>query len=548
MDWPSVYKHSFDVLIIGTGAGGGAVLHALQQSEIGRSQRIAVLERGTRLPNELQNQDPMEVMANKRYRMDEKWLTRRGRKFQPALHFNVGGNTKYYAAALYRFRESDFHERAYADGLSPAWPISYETLRPYYDQAEALFQVRGNSGEDPTDPPGTGNYVAPALEHEEALERTAGHMASEGWKPLHIPLGVSSAGAANWKPENFDPAAPCMRCDRCGGHPCRVSAKSDSERLCIDPALKNENVQLFTDHQALSLQTDLSGRRVTGAIVETPFGQQLFEAKWVILAAGASGSALLLQASQTDQHPDGIGNQHGLVGANYMYHIHSLVMVVDDDLPPVTFPKTLAFHHHYEAPDAGTVEADTPAGIVQIVGALDRETLAAQAAAYIDPRIIPKSALEVVGNNNLSFLVSTEDLPLKTNRVSRSLHRGKMTTKLNYRPTNLDAHLGLVEAFKDRIKAAVSRVKPFDSDWFTANQTFAYSREIPSDGNAHQVGTLAMDAAEQEGVVDADCRVFGMENLYVADGSVFRSSAAVNPALTIIANALRVGDKIKERL
>ncbi len=176
----------YDLIIIGTGAGGGTLLHALAPT----GRRILVLERGGFVPREIENWDTKAVNLDARYNTKEVWRDRDGGPLHPHTNYFVGGNTKFYGAALFRLRREDFGEIKHHGGVSPAWPIAYEDLEPYYLAAERLYQVHGERGVDPTDPPASGPYAYPAVSHEPRIQQLHDDWVRLGHKPFHVPLGV----------------------------------------------------------------------------------------------------------------------------------------------------------------------------------------------------------------------------------------------------------------------------------------------------------------------------------------------------------------------
>ena len=218
---------TYDVIIIGTGAGGGTLARHLAPS----GKRILLLERGGWLPRELENWSAEEVFMKNRYVPQETWYDKQGKAFQPGVHYWVGGATKLYGAALYRLRQEDFGELKHYDGVSPAWPISYAELEPYYTRAEQLYQVHGARGEDPTEPPASAPYPFPAVSHEPRIQQLHDDLERAGYRPFHSPNGVM----LNEAQPQF---SPCIRCQTCDGFPCFVHAKSDAEVLGVRPALE----------------------------------------------------------------------------------------------------------------------------------------------------------------------------------------------------------------------------------------------------------------------------------------------------------------------
>jgi choline dehydrogenase-like flavoprotein len=248
---------TYDVIIIGTGAGGGTLAHHLAPS----GKKILLLERGDWLPRELSNWLSQDVFVENRYVSEDTWYDAKGKPFQPQVHYFVGGATKLYGAALYRLRKEDFGELQHHDGLSPAWPISYEELEPYYTKAEELYQVHGARGEDPTEPAASGEYPHPAVSHEPRIQQLSDDLAAAGYHPFHAPCGIMLD-------ETNLPYSKCVRCANCDGFPCLVHAKSDAEVIAVRPALEHPNVTLLTNAKAVKLETNEAGTAVTGVVVE----------------------------------------------------------------------------------------------------------------------------------------------------------------------------------------------------------------------------------------------------------------------------------------
>jgi choline dehydrogenase-like flavoprotein len=276
---------SYDVIIIGTGAGGGTLARHLAPS----GKRILLLERGDWLPREPQNWNTHDVFVDNRYVSDDTWYDAAGHAFQPQIHYFVGGATKLYGAALYRLREKDFGELQHHDGISPAWPISYDELEPYYTLAEQRYEVHGARGEDPTEPPSSGPYPYPAVSHEPRIQLLADQLEAAGYHPFHAPCGIRLNEANT-------PYSLCVRCAWCDGFPCLVHAKSDADVLGVRPALEHPNVALVTGAKVVKLETDPSGKSVTEVFVERDGDVERYTASIVAVACGAANTAKLLLA------------------------------------------------------------------------------------------------------------------------------------------------------------------------------------------------------------------------------------------------------------
>ena len=284
---------AYDVIIIGTGAGGGTLAHHLAPS----GKKILLLERGDWLPREPQNWLAQDVFVENRYVSDDTWYDSKGKAFQPQVHYFVGGATKLYGAALYRLRKEDFGELKHHDGLSPAWPISYDELEPYYTKAEQLYQVHGARGEDPTEPHASGDYPHPAVSHEPRIQQLSDDLAGAGYHPFHAPCGIMLD-------ESNPPYSRCVRCANCDGFPCAVHAKSDAEVIAVRPALEHPNVTLLTNAKAVRLETNAEGTAVTGVVVEHNGETETFASEMVVVSCGAANSAKLLLESGSEKHPE----------------------------------------------------------------------------------------------------------------------------------------------------------------------------------------------------------------------------------------------------
>ena len=317
----------YDVIIIGTGAGGATLAHRLAPS--GKS--ILLLERGDYLRREPDNWDSRAVFIRNKYKASETWYDKDGRPFQPGQHYYVGGQTKFYGAMLFRLRERDFGEVRHHGGISPAWPLSYADLAPYYDEAERLYLVHGQRGEDPTEPPASGPYTYPAEGREPRIQKLHDDLVRAGHQPFHLPIAVNLD-------ESNSENSPCVRCTHLDGFPCLVDGKADAHVVCIRPVLRHPIVTLETNAKAARLMTDPSGRTVTGVAVERPDGRrETYRGDLVVVSCGAVNSALLLLGSASDRHPNGLANSSDVVGRNYMAHINSAVVAISKQPNPTKF-------------------------------------------------------------------------------------------------------------------------------------------------------------------------------------------------------------------
>ena len=524
-------KH-YDVIIIGTGAGGGTLLHALAPT----GKKILVLERGDFVPREKRNWDSRTVNIEGHYNTKEVWHDKSGKALHPHTNYYVGGNTKFYGAALFRFRREDFGEIRHHGGISPAWPIRYEDLEPYYTRAERLYHVHGMRGEDPTEPPASAPYPYPAVSHEPRIQQLHEDFARLGYRPFHTPLGIMLNEQDRRK-------SKCIRCETCDGFPCLIDAKADAHVCCVEPSLAYPNVTLLTNSYVSRLVTDSSGREIARVEVKRHTGGngggavETYAADIVVAACGAINSAALLLRSANDKHPKGLGNRSDVVGRHYMGHTNSVLLAVSKCPNPTVFQKTLSLNDFY----GPSKDWEYPMGHISFVGKLDGVALSAGA-----PAITPGFTLELMAKHSLDFWLTSEDLPHADSRVT--LNRDGNIV-LAYVPTNLEAHKRL----RAKLESLMQQQTRCDIHGTECHQgLFARSlfigERIPLAGVAHQCGTLRFGRDPRTSVLDANCKAHDLDNLYVVDGSFFPSSGAVNPALTIAANALRVGDYLRERL
>jgi len=519
----------YDVIVIGTGAGGGTLAHRLAPT----GKRILLLERGDYLPRERDNWDSSAVFVRGKYRAPEYWYDKHGNEFPPEVNYYVGGNTKFYGAALFRLRPQDFGEIRHHGGLSPAWPISYADLEPYYTQAEHLYRVHGRRGEDPTEGPSSAPYRFPPVEHEPRIQRLSDDLQKQGLQPFHLPIGVdlvqTGAGAAARH-------SSCIRCDRVDGFPCLLNAKSDAQVICVDPALEHPNVELVTNAQVLRLETDASGRTVTGvqALLEDAI-PVTYSADIVVVSCGAVNSAVLLLRSASDAHPHGLANSSGVVGRHYMRHNNLALMAVSNDPNPTQFQKTLALNDWY----SGSDDWDYPLGGIQMLGKSDAEQVRSGAPRWAG-KLSPEMPFEVVAQHAVDFWLCGEDLPQPDNRVTLgaddrihlALDEKNNIEGLRRLRHKLQGMLGDLGMHREHL----------------LDHSIYLHKGMPIGATAHQAGTVRFGTDPDSSALDVTCRAHDVDNLYVVDTSFFPSIGAVNPSLTAIANAMRVGDHIAERL
>ncbi len=516
----------YDVIVIGSGPGGASLAQRLAKT----GKRILMLERGDYLRRSETNWSSQAVFVDGVYQADETWTDARGRSFAPGLHYYVGGNSKVYGAALFRLRERDFGEVRHAGGVSPAWPLDYAAFEPWYGEAEALFAVHGQRGEDPSEPWASTPYPHPPVSHEPAIAELAERLRAQGLNPFHLPLGILLDERDGLPTQ----ASKCIRCSYFDGFPCPLNAKADAQVMCVDPMLAAhpDTVTLLTGAYAERLETDPSGRTVTGVNVRRDGADEVYSADIVVLACGAISSALLLLRSANDAHPNGLANGSDQVGRNYMRHHMSVLMAVLKEPNKTVFQKTLAFSDWYFGAD----DWDYPLGLVQMCATAHADDVRGQALpSWLE--WLPEMPFEKIAEHSMDFWLQAEDLPSPDNRV----HYKDGKVHLDLTETNSEALVHL----KRKLKDALNRTH---GAHVTLERSLYLGKDIPEGGTAHQAGTCRFGTDPATSVLDLDCKAHELDNLYVTDASFFPSIGAVNPTLTIVANALRVAAHIAERL
>jgi len=512
----------FDIIIIGTGAGGGTLAHHLASS----NKKILLLERGGWLPREAENWSVKDVFEKNRYISPDTWYDHSGKPFQPQVHYFVGGATKLYGASLFRLRKEDFGQLQHHDGISPAWPISYEEMEPYYTKAEEMYHVHGERGRDPTEPPASAPYPHPPVSHEPRIQKLCEDLQKAGYHPFSAP----SAILLN---EKDPPNSKCVRCSTCDGFPCLVQAKSDAEIAGVRPALEQKNVTLLTKAHVQKLHTTEDGKAIQQIEVELDGKTEMFQGDIIVVSCGAANSAKLLLASANDKHPNGLANGSDQVGRNYMFHNSQAVLALSLEPNPTKFQKTLSINDFY----FGMEGFEYPMGNIQMLGKSQGGMFKGEKP--IETALLPMKVLDDIALHAVDFWLSTEDLPDPENRIMLD-RNGNIC--LNYTPNNqvpkqklyhqLKSMLGLLGMHPDHLIPRNAYLKT----------------DIPIAGVAHQSGTCRFGKDPKTSVLDINCKAHELDNLYVVDTSFFPSIGAVNPSLTAIANALRVGDHLLQRM
>ncbi len=506
----------YDIIIIGSGAGGATMAYQLADS----GKKILVIERGDYVPVEKENWDSVEVFQKNRYTTSEMWLDKNGHQFRPGMHYNVGGNTKFYGAALFRLREEDFKEIKHYGGISPAWPIHYEDLRSYYLEAEKLYYVHGKRGSDPTEPFDPEPYPNTPLPHEPRIQEVFDELTNYGFHPFELPVGV------NFKPHKTANAPYTL--DRFDGFPDVSERKGDAHLSALSKALEYPNVELITNTKVLKLNTDISGTKISEIVVEQNGKIKTLSADLFVLSAGAINSAALLLKSANEKFPNGLANNSDQVGRNYMFHQNTALVALYIEKNRSKFGKTFGINDFYHA-NRGY---EFPLGHIQMLGKSDEHQIAADS-----PVPAPGFTFELMAEHAVDFWLTSEDLPDPENRIT--VENGQI--KVSYTPNNQKGH----QLLKQELIKALRNSGKFNSFFFKG---IYFSKGIDIASPAHQNGTTKMGTNPVDSVVDIYCKAHDLDNLYIVDGGFFVSSGAVNPALTIIAMALRVGEYLKNNV
>jgi choline dehydrogenase-like flavoprotein len=517
-----IVAEHFDIIIVGSGAGGGTLAHTLAPS----GRRILLLERGNFLQRETDNWEPEPVFVDGKYITPDTWYDADGKPFQPQVHYYVGGATKLYGAALYRLRPADFGEMLHADGASPAWPLSYDDFEPWYTKAEWLYQVHGAHGEDPTEGHWSKQYPWPPVSHEPRIQRLFDALAVAGYQPFHAPCGILLDEANR-------PASHCVRCTWCDGYPCLVHAKADADVIAVRPLLAQPNVTLLVNAEVDRLETDPSGRSVARVEVNRDGNHEVYEGDIVVVAAGAANSAKILLKSASDRHPAGLANGSDQVGRNYMFHNSKAVVALDKEVNDTVFQKTLGLNDFYFAGDG----RDWPLGNIQLLGKSNATAMKGEEPHLT--KLAPHWSLEEVARHAVDIWLTTEDVPKPHNRVTVD-QDGRI--HLAYTATN---HVEADGLYRE-LRKMLNHVGLASHHVLAKN--FYMSMDVSVAGVAHQAGTCRFGTDPATSVLDVNCKAHEVDNLYVVDTSFFPSIGAVNPALTAMANAIRVGEHLLSRM
>jgi choline dehydrogenase-like flavoprotein len=488
----------YDVIIIGTGAAGGTLARKLAST----GKKILVLEQGEFLEKESSELVDVEVFKKENFHAPEQWYEEDGDSFYPQTSYSVGGNTKIYSGVLQRMRERDFEKVQHQDGISPEWEIKYQDFEPYYTEAEKLYQVHGKVGDDLTEPPRSEGFPLTVVDSEPQIEDICTRISKQGLNPAYLPIGIGEQG------------------------------RTDSEDTGISPTIKaNDNVTLKTSAKVVCLHTNPSGTEVKGVEAQIGNRSYLFMGDIVVLSCGAINSAALLLRSANEIHPKGLANSSDLVGRNLMKQLMTVLVQITNTPNSGLFQRTRYINDFYW----GDEKFPMPMGHIQNSGGILQDVIFSESPPILSvaAKLMPGFGLKQLAKRSIGWWLQTEDLPSPKNRVR--VQGDKLY--LSYTPNNTEAHDRLIYRWIDVLKA------------IDGNKQSIYPRgETPIQVVAHQSGTCRFGENAKISVLNLNCRTHDVDNLYVVDSSFFPSISATSPSLTVIANALRVGEHLIERL
>ncbi|WP_223633121.1 FAD-dependent oxidoreductase [Corallococcus sp. EGB] len=479
---------SCDVVIIGSGPGGSTLAHGLSR----RGARVLVVEEGDFLRPDPSREDAsihmQEFMQGP----------------QPSF---VGGPSKFYGAALYRLREQDFQATATETGESPAWPVRYGDLEPFYDEAEHLYAVRGSTHEDPSEPPRSRPFPHGPIEHEPYIAPIVERLRAQGLPVSYIPKAV-----------DVGPGGRCILCARCDGHYCQRDAKMDAEVAALRPALATGRVQLLTRTECLRVLTTPDGRRTTGVLLKQDGETWEVDADVVAVCAGFARTPLLLRRSRNDAHPEGIGNASGCLGRYLAGHTAGLLFPMRGlERVPDLHQKTFAINAFY----GPTAEWPYPLGVIQAAG---------QLPLWKSVPAVARPFVRFIVERSVTCFLMTEAV---ASRESGFVFQGEQIVRMEPPRPNVKTFRRLRRMAMDIFKKAGFPV--------------VLAPRSPAD-LWHLVGTARFGEDPATSVLDPHCRIHGMDNLYVVDSCFLPSAGAVNTTLTVIAMSLRVAESIAARV
>jgi choline dehydrogenase-like flavoprotein len=381
-----------------------------------------------------------------------------------------------------------------------------------------MYHVHGQRGADPTEPKTSMPYPLPPLPYEPLIKDLNSKLLQIGLQPFPLPMGVNL-------PQDYNKNTSPVLLENFDGFPDPTDSKADAQTSALNTALMNDNVTMLTHAYAERLLTDAAGKKIIAVVAMVEGEEYVFSAGIIIVACGAVNSAALFLRSANDQHPNGLANSSGQVGRNLMLHHNGCLVAFTKKKNDCVFQKSLGLADFYH----GAHDSEFPLGEIQLMGRNDPDTI-----LWMAEKIAPVKTYNELKEMTIDFWLTAEDLPSPDNRVTL---RNDGAIKVNYTRTNYTAF----EKLKEKLQQVFVQLGKIDDDYKDV-QWGGYDLDVS--GMSHQNGTLRFGENPATAVLDLNCKTHDLENVYVVDASFFPSCGAFNPALTIAANALRVGEHI----
>lgn len=516
---PPSTASDFDLIVIGSGPGGAMAAYPAVQA----GKRVLMIERGDWVPRGPDNWGSAGfIELTPAFTRDTPYQVLAGGA-GPTLGLlaSVGGTSVFYGGVAIRLREADFGPDPEIDRDSgAAWPYSYADLEPYYARAEQLLDVAGTSGEDPTEPWRSADYPQRLPDMAPVSVRLAEAARSLGLHPSRLPLAINYGETAGRR--------ACVRCQTCDGFACAIDAKNDIAARLIVPMLQS-GLRLEVNTVVVDLARD--GRRVTEVVCADRWtgAQRVFRGRIVVLAAGALATPHLLLGSNLER----LNPAAHAVGGYLMRHCNAVVMggFLRRPAPDGAFHKQIAIQDYYFG-HASIADPSGRLGSIQQFGTPQAAYVRRYVSRWLRPlvsQLVPHTT---------GFIVMAEDRPQATNRVAidrlvtTRFGMPEATVTHRYDARDVAARRALVGVARRVLKRAGATL-----DFVQNITTFS-----------HAVGTVRLGDDPARAPLDAWGAFRGVDNLYVADGSVLPRAGAVNPSLTIAANALRTGERVAAAL
>jgi choline dehydrogenase-like flavoprotein len=502
-------QEHYDVIIIGSGFGGSTAAFALSKAGL----KTVLLEKGGWAKRDDFDWDPREILIKKRYRSDSPvYIDQNSGNSHQKVMLNevVGGNSIFFGGTAIRFREKDFE----------TWPVTYGEFEKYYTLAEKLLEVSGEAHKDPNEPYRSDTYCQISIPLSEPSKRIFNAAESLGLSPFKLPLAINFRNKSR---------IVCLQCTTCDGYPCKIEAKNDAATMFLKQA-QEYNCTILTNTIVNRVYEKNGTVTMVEFIDKKTKKTHTLSAKIVIVSAGTLQSPGILLRSGLERY-----SNHKNIGSYLMRHCSAIVSGI---FPIKTnaqkvFQKQVGITHFYE--DLRE-KLNTSTGMIQ-----DIYMPSAEIVKYYAPMGI-KLIASMISDHCQNLICIAEDDPVYENKIELS---GKIDAyginviSVNHRYTKNDIHRRehLVKHSKKILRKAgaiFSKVLGIDE---TTPPTFS-----------HAVGSVRFGNDLESSVLDKHCKFFGIKNLYVVDGSFMRSSAGVNPSLTITANALRVSEHIVQNI